>query len=46
MNILIKSATIIDPKSDFHSQTQDILIEKGIITKLISQSKIQIITKK
>ncbi len=34
MNILIKSATIIDPKSDFHSQTQDILIEKGIITRI------------
>ena len=34
MNILIKSATIIDSKSDFHNQTQDILVEKGIITKI------------
>ena len=36
MNVLIKSATIVDPKSDFHNQTQDILIEKGII-KLIAK---------
>ncbi len=34
MNILIKSATIIDSKSDFHNQTQDILVEKGLITKI------------
>ena len=34
MNVLIKSATIIDPKSDFHNKTQDILIEKGIITNI------------
>jgi dihydroorotase len=34
MNILIKSATIIDSKSQFHNKTQDILIEKGIITKI------------
>jgi len=34
MNVLIKSATIVDPKSDFHNQTQDILIEKGIIKKI------------
>jgi len=34
MNVLIKSATIIDSKSDFHNQTQDILIEKGIITNI------------
>ena len=34
MNVLIKSATIIDPKSDFNNKTQDILVEKGIITKI------------
>ncbi|WP_299385875.1 dihydroorotase family protein [uncultured Lacinutrix sp.] len=34
MNVLIKSATIIDSKSDFHNTTQDILIEKGKIYKI------------
>ncbi|TYB76348.1 dihydroorotase [Bizionia myxarmorum] len=34
MNVLIKYATIIDSKSDFHNQTVDILIEKGIITEI------------
>ncbi|MGB5418113.1 dihydroorotase [Algibacter sp.] len=34
MNILIKSATIIDSKSEFHNTTQDLLIEKGVITKI------------
>ena len=34
MNVLIKSATIIDPKSDFHNQTLDILIEKGTISEI------------
>lgn len=34
MNVLIKSATIVDSKSDFHNQTLDILIEKGIITQI------------
>jgi len=37
MNVLIKSATIVDPKSDFHNQTLDILIEKGTITKIAKQ---------
>lgn len=37
MNALLKSATIIDPKSEFHNTTQDILIENGIITQ-VSQS--------
>ncbi len=37
MNVLIKSATIIDSKSDFHNKTQDILIENGIITKIGSR---------
>lgn len=39
MNILIKSATIIDPKSDFHGQTNDILIVKGIITRIENSIK-------
>ncbi|MDX1271866.1 dihydroorotase family protein [Bizionia paragorgiae] len=34
MNLLIKSAFIIDTKSDFHNSTQDILIEKGKISKI------------
>ena len=34
MNILIKSATIIDSKSDYHNQKLDILVEKGVITKI------------
>ncbi|TNJ43089.1 dihydroorotase [Tamlana fucoidanivorans] len=37
MNILIKSATIIDPKSEFHNSTQDILIENGTISKIANQ---------
>ncbi len=39
MNILIKSATIIDPKSEFHNLTQDILIEKGVISQIGNQLK-------
>ena len=39
MNVLIKSATILDSKSDFHNQTQDILIEKGIITNISKRIK-------
>ena len=31
MNILLKSAKIIDPNSSFHSKTLDILIHNGII---------------
>ncbi|WP_299229207.1 dihydroorotase family protein [uncultured Psychroserpens sp.] len=34
MNALVKSATIVDPKSNFHNQTVDILIEKGFISKI------------
>jgi dihydroorotase len=34
MNALIKSATIVDSKSDFHNETVDILIEKGHIAKI------------
>ena len=34
MTILIKSATIIDSKSEFHNTAQDLLIEKGVISKI------------
>ena len=34
MNVLVKSATIVDPKSDFHNQTVDILITKGSISQI------------
>ncbi|MBU2927064.1 dihydroorotase [Winogradskyella psychrotolerans] len=37
MNALIKSATIVDSKSDFHNETVDILIEKGRISKISKQ---------
>lgn len=39
MNILIKSATIVDPKSEFHNTTQDLLIENGVILKVASNIK-------
>ena len=42
MNILLKSATIIDASSKHHLKKRDILIENGIITKIavsISNSK-------
>tara|TARA_R110002050_G_scaffold74772_6_gene160239 strand:- start:2421 stop:3674 length:1254 start_codon:yes stop_codon:yes gene_type:complete len=39
MNILIKSATIIDSKSEFHNTTQDLLIENGVITNIASTIK-------
>ena len=34
MNLLIKSATVVDPSSPFNNKIADILIEKGIITKM------------
>ena len=34
MNALLKSATIVDSKSDFHNEMVDILIEKGRISKI------------
>jgi dihydroorotase len=34
MNLLIKSAAIVDPNSLFHQQTADILIKNGIITEV------------
>ena len=39
MNLIIKSATIIDSKSEFHDTTQDILVEKGIIAKIAKNIK-------
>ncbi|MDJ0645191.1 MAG: dihydroorotase [Flavobacteriaceae bacterium] len=37
MNILIKSATIIDEDSAYHQQQKDILIENGVITKIANR---------
>ena len=34
MNLLIKSATILDPGSPFHQQVADILIKNGVITRI------------
>lgn len=34
MKILLKSAKIIDPKSAYHLQTKDVLIENGIIKEI------------
>ena len=39
MNVLIKSATIVVSKSDFHNETVDILIENGVITQISKQIK-------
>ncbi|TYA59086.1 dihydroorotase [Formosa maritima] len=39
MNVLLKSATIIDSKSDFHNQTVDILIENGVISQISKRIK-------
>ena len=39
MNILIKSATILDSKSEFHTKTQDLLIENGVIIKIANNIK-------
>ncbi len=39
MNVILKSATIVDTKSDFHNQTLDILIEKGVITQISKSIK-------
>ena len=39
MNVLIKSATILDEKSDFHNQTQDLLVENGFITQIAKSLK-------
>ena len=34
MNLLIKSATIIDPNSTYNQKIADILIQKGVITQI------------
>ncbi|MDO6738253.1 dihydroorotase family protein [Wenyingzhuangia sp. 2_MG-2023] len=34
MNVLLKSATVFDPKSDHHSQKNDILITNGYISEI------------
>ncbi|WP_372917027.1 dihydroorotase family protein [Salegentibacter sp.] len=34
MKLLLKSATILDAKSDYHRKTVDILIENGVIKKI------------
>jgi len=34
MNLLIKSATILDQSSPYHNKTKDILIENGVISKI------------
>ena len=34
MNILLRSARIIDPNSDLHRKVLDILIQNGVITKI------------
>lgn len=39
MNVLLKSTTIIDSKSDFHNQTVDILIENGVISQIAKRIK-------
>lgn len=39
MNVLIKSATVIDASSKFHNQIVDILIEKGKISQMASSIK-------
>lgn len=39
MNVLIKSATILDVKSDFHNKTQDILVENDRITEIANAIK-------
>lgn len=39
MNVLIKSATVIDSKSDFHNKLVDILIEKGVISNIANRIK-------
>ena len=36
MNILLKSATIVDSESKYHLKKCDILIEKGMISKIAS----------
>ncbi|MEL6811705.1 MAG: dihydroorotase [Bacteroidota bacterium] len=49
MNLLLKSATIVDPASKHHGKKRDILIEKGVIQKIgasIKDTKVKAITLK
>ena len=39
MNILIKSANVIDPKGKHHNKIRDILIENGVIKKIAAKIK-------
>lgn len=39
MNLLIKSAVIIDKESPLHRKKRDLLIEKGVITKIATNIK-------
>ena len=39
MNLLIKSATLIDPNSPFDQQTVDVLIKNGTITEIAKDIK-------
>ena len=34
MNVILRAARIIDPKSAFHNQVMDLLIENGTIKKI------------
>ena len=37
MNIILKSATIVDPGSKHHMKKRDVLIENGVITKIAAK---------
>ncbi len=39
MNILIKSARVIDPRGKYHNKIRDILIENGVIKKIAAKIK-------
>ena len=39
MNLLIRSANVIDKKSEFHNKTVDILIKNGIISNIDTNIK-------
>ncbi len=39
MKILLKSATIVDPSSSLHMKKRDLLIDKGMITKIAASIK-------
>ena len=41
MKILLKNVTILDSQSPFHSKSQDILIQEGIITEIASSLKVE-----